>query len=120
MIVAVASGRGGTGKTTIVTNMAVALERIQFIDCDVEEPNAHLFLKPHIEETIPVTIPIPVIDQKKCTHCGGCAEACAFDALVVFPKDGTGFRGHFHGVRGLLLCVPRGVHTGSGKRNRNH
>jgi len=97
MIIAVASGKGGTGKTTIATNMALALKEVQFIDCDVEEPNAHLFLKPQIEETMPVTVPIPVIDEKKCTHCGLCADACAFNALVVFPKSVLVFEELCHG-----------------------
>ncbi len=97
MIISVASGKGGTGKTTIATNMALALERAQFIDCDVEEPNAHLFLKPQIEKKMSVTILIPRIDEDKCTHCGRCAEACEFNAMVVFPQTVLVFDELCHG-----------------------
>ncbi|MBW2038189.1 MAG: ATP-binding protein [Deltaproteobacteria bacterium] len=97
MIISVASGKGGTGKTTIATNMALALERVQLIDCDVEEPNAHLFLKPQIEKKITVAISIPCIDEEKCTYCGRCAEACEFNALVVFPQSVLVFDELCHG-----------------------
>jgi MinD superfamily P-loop ATPase len=97
MIISVASGKGGTGKTTIATNLALALEQVQFLDCDVEEPNAHLFLKPQIEKKVAVTIPIPRIDETKCTHCGRCAEACEFNALVCFPQTVLTFDELCHG-----------------------
>ncbi|MDD5255372.1 MAG: ATP-binding protein [Candidatus Omnitrophica bacterium] len=85
MIISIASGKGGTGKTTIAVNLALSLKNIQFLDCDVEEPNAHIFLKPEIKSREPAFIPIPEIDEKKCTYCGICAEACAYHALVVVP-----------------------------------
>jgi MinD superfamily P-loop ATPase len=97
MIISVASGKGGTGKTTIATNLALALGQVQFIDCDVEEPNAHLFLNPQIDKKVAVTIPIPRIDETKCTHCGRCAEACEFNALVCFPKTVLTFDELCHG-----------------------
>jgi len=106
MIISVASGKGGTGKTTIATNLAQTLEGIQFIDCDVEEPNAHLFLKPHIEKKLPVTIPIPRIDETKCTHCGRCAEACEFNALACFPQTVLVFDELCHGCGACSYICP--------------
>ncbi len=85
---AVASGKGGTGKTTVAVNLALALEEenIQLLDCDVEEPNAHLFIKPELVQSSSVGIPVPQVDLEKCNFCGRCAEVCAFNALAVF-KD---------------------------------
>jgi len=85
----IASGKGGTGKTTVAVNLALALslsgEGVQLLDCDVEEPNAHLFLKPEIESTSNIGIPVPEVNLSKCNFCGYCAEICAFKALAVFP-----------------------------------
>lgn len=84
--ISVASGKGGTGKTTVAVNLALSLqhrERVRFLDCDVEEPNAHLFLKPHIDEITEATIPVPRVDSGLCTTCGLCAEVCAYHALAV-------------------------------------
>ena len=82
MIIAVASGKGGTGKTTVATNLAASIGRgVQLLDCDVEEPNAHLFLKPVIEKTETVFTGVPTIDEDKCTRCGACYTACTFDAI---------------------------------------
>ena len=89
MIISFASGKGGTGKTTVAINFALSLSQksnhpaIQFLDCDVEEPNAAIFLKPKFTETISVGIPVPVVDFKKCTYCGKCAEVCAYNAIAV-------------------------------------
>ncbi len=86
MIIAVASGKGGTGKTTVAVNLALALDSVSFLDCDVEEPNAHLFLKPDIQKEIPVTVSVPVFDGQKCVGCGKCAEVCAYHAIAVIPN----------------------------------
>jgi MinD superfamily P-loop ATPase len=115
MIIAVASGKGGTGKTTIATNMALALERVQFIDCDVEEPNAHIFLKPQLTKEIPVTIPVPRVDNAKCTYCGRCAQACEFNALVVFPETVLVFDQLCHGCGVCSYVCPEGAITEEGK-----
>lgn len=91
MNIAIASGKGGTGKTTVVLSLArVWAEKrqakVRLIDCDVEAPNAHLFLDSAAAGTVPVTLPKPVIDEKKCTACGKCARACNYNALTVIAK----------------------------------
>jgi MinD superfamily P-loop ATPase len=89
MIISVASGNGGTGKTMIATSLALAVEEngwVQLLDCDVEEPNAHIFLKPMIASREPVNIPVPHLDQTKCTYCGKCAQICAYNAMAIFEK----------------------------------
>ena len=87
MIISVASGKGGTGKTTLAVNLALSIDNcVQILDCDVEEPNAHLFLKPEINEKIVANIPIPEIDESKCTFCGKCQKICAYNAIAIIPK----------------------------------
>ncbi len=86
MKISVASGKGGTGKTTIAINLALSLQECQLLDCDVEEPNAHIFLKPKIETIEDVLVYNPLIDEEKCTKCGLCAEACEFNSLVALPN----------------------------------
>ena len=89
MIIAVASGKGGTGKTLVATSLALSLENkkpVQLLDCDVEEPNAYIFLKPSFSYKETVYIPIPQLDKERCTYCGKCAEVCAYNAIAVFPK----------------------------------
>jgi MinD superfamily P-loop ATPase len=83
LAIAVASGKGGTGKTSVAASLALSLPDAQYLDCDVETPNGHLFLRPAIRGSAPVTTPLPRIDPASCTLCGDCAEACEFNALAV-------------------------------------
>ena len=87
MIVSVASGKGGTGKTTIAINLALSLDNVQFLDCDVEEPNAHIFLRPQINKQKKAYIPVPEIDESKCNYCGKCAKVCVYNAIAVLSSQ---------------------------------
>jgi len=106
MVIAVASGKGGTGKTTVAVSLALALGDVQFADCDVEEPNAGIFLKPVISEKISVTLLVPEVDEKKCTGCRACAELCAYNALIVIEKRVLVFPQLCHGCGGCTLVCP--------------
>ena len=107
MIIAVASGKGGTGKTTVATNLAKSIgEGVQLIDCDVEEPNSHLFLNPQIEKTEKVYVPRPNVDLDKCTYCGECAKICRFSAIVVVKEHVLVFPELCHGCGGCTLVCP--------------
>ena len=106
MIIAVASGKGGTGKTTVAVSLALSLDGVQFADCDVEEPNAAIFLRPVIDEKIPVTMMVPEVDETKCSGCGKCAELCAFNALVVLEKKVLIFPHMCHACGGCMRICP--------------
>ena len=110
MIISVASGKGGTGKTLVATSLALSLEDgVQFLDCDVEEPNGHIFLKPVIDRQEPVNIPIPNVDEVRCTLCGECAEVCAFNAIAVLPKKVLVFPELCHGCGACSYLCPDGA-----------
>ncbi len=112
MIISIASGKGGTGKTTIATSLAVSLESgTQILDCDVEEPNAHLFLNPLIDKTEPITTPVPEIDKDKCNLCGKCAEICEFKAIVVIAKTLLTFHELCHSCGGCMAVCPENAIT---------
>jgi MinD superfamily P-loop ATPase len=100
MILAVASGKGGTGKTLVSTSLALSLEGqspVQLLDCDVEEPNAHILLRPTITSSRPVLVPVPKVDRDKCTYCRVCSEACPYNAIAVMGKNVLVFPELCHG-----------------------
>lgn len=86
MRIAVLSGKGGTGKTTVAASLALVTTNSQYIDCDVEEPNGFLYLKPEFSRSSEVKVRVPLIDESICTHCGACARICQFNALAVTPN----------------------------------
>ncbi|MEW6770408.1 MAG: ATP-binding protein [Bacillota bacterium] len=107
MIVAVVSGKGGTGKTTVAVNLALSLDReVQLLDCDVEEPNAHLLLRPEINTAEPVCLPVPVFQKERCTGCGRCIEVCAYNALVLLRDKVLILQELCHGCGGCLYFCP--------------
>jgi MinD superfamily P-loop ATPase len=116
MIITVASGKGGTGKTMVATNLALSIPIAQYIDCDVEEPNGNLFLHAEIEKRWEISLPMPHIDEGRCTLCGECAQACEFNALaiskkrvLVFPElcHGCGVCSYVCPGEGVITEIPR-------------
>ena len=107
MNLCIASGKGGTGKTTIAVNLALALGgRAELLDCDVEEPNVHIFLRPEIEQKRVITTPIPQVDLSLCTYCGKCAQICRFSAIAVVAKKVLLFEDLCHSCGGCTLVCP--------------
>jgi len=115
MKIAVASGKGGTGKTTIATNLACSIaqrgEVVQYLDCDVEEPNGHIFLKPDIEETQSVTIGVPQVDTELCNGCGECGRLCQYSAIICLKDKAITFEQLCHSCGGCMLVCPTGAIT---------
>lgn len=110
MIVAVASGKGGTGKTTVAASLAVSWPKaVMAVDLDVDEPNLHLFLKPEITEIETVTLEVPEVDETKCTFCRACAELCQFKAIAVMGKAILTFPEMCHGCGGCMAICPEGA-----------
>jgi MinD superfamily P-loop ATPase len=133
MIIAVASGKGGTGKTTVATSLALATSmdarhgldgagsvepanhhpelaaELLFLDCDVEEPNAALFLKPRLDHREEVGILIPDVDLDRCTYCGRCCEVCVWHAIAVVGSRVLIFPELCHGCGSCTLNCPEGA-----------
>ena len=107
MIVAIASGKGGTGKTSVAVNLALSIGNVQFLDCDAEEPNAHLLLHPEISREEPVYIPVPVINEGLCDYCGKCAEFCANNAIFVSSDKILVFPELCYSCGGCAIVCPR-------------
>jgi MinD superfamily P-loop ATPase len=107
MRITIASGKGGTGKTTVAVNLAAVLKsRVQLLDCDVEAPNAHLFLNPTFQTVKTVSTPIPEIDEEKCTYCKKCAQICRFRAIAVVGETVLTFPELCHSCGGCLAVCP--------------
>lgn len=116
MIISVASGKGGTGKTTIATNLAAALgSSAQLLDCDVEEPNAHLFMNPEFVFSETIYTFVPEIDSERCTGCRKCTEICRFSALTAVRGKVLVFPQLCHGCGGCMVVCTDGA-LSAGKR----
>ena len=117
MRIAIASGKGGTGKTTVATNLAWMIEShgdtVTYIDCDVEEPNGHIFLKPVVEKSESAVMPYPVVNGDLCTSCGKCAEICRYRAIVMLGEDPFVTSEMCHACGGCWLVCPVNAITSS-------
>ena len=115
MKIVIASGKGGTGKTTLATNLVYVAARqgrdAAYVDCDVEEPNGHIFLKPQISVSKPVGILVPEVDDDKCTHCGACGDICQYSAIVCIGEKVLVYGDLCHGCGGCTLVCPTGAIT---------
>ncbi len=108
MIISVASGKGGTGKTTIATNLAKSLDLpVQLLDCDVEEPNAHIFMKPEIKGQEAIKAVVPEVDLSKCDHCRKCEEICQFKAITDLGATVLTFPEMCHSCKGCIMVCPQ-------------
>lgn len=115
MIISVASGKGGTGKTTVATSMALSLgSNVRILDCDVEEPNVHLFLHPELIGEIPVSVPVPEVNTDTCNRCRKCAQICRFNAIAVLGKVILTFPELCHGCGGCMeICPEKAITEGT-------
>lgn len=115
MQIAIASGKGGTGKTTVATNLAWVAsrngQRVAYLDCDVEEPNGHIFLKPTIADRKPVGKLVPSVDAQRCTLCGQCDAICRYSAIVRIGEKVLVYPELCHGCGGCMLVCPVGAIT---------
>lgn len=113
MIISIASGKGGTGKTSVAVALALSLtEPVQLLDCDVEAPNAHIFLKPEWEKQETVYGEIPRVEESRCTYCRDCSDLCQFKAILVLGKTILTFPEMCHSCGGcFLVCKPNALVT---------
>ncbi len=112
MKISIASGKGGTGKTLVATSLAIALSvnsKIKLLDCDVEEPNDHIFMNPSFSKKESAVIPVPVIDDQKCTYCGECAKVCIYNSLAVLKTMVMTFPELCHGCGACAYLCPVGA-----------
>ncbi len=109
-IIAIASGKGGTGKTTVAVNLAFVLQvsgrKVRLLDCDVEAPNAHVFMKPENMESKTVFVPVPIVNEAKCNGCGRCGEVCRFSAIIALGTKAMTFPSLCHGCGSCSLSCP--------------
>jgi MinD superfamily P-loop ATPase len=118
MIISIASGKGGTGKTLVATSLALTLndnQKVQLLDCDVEEPNANILLHLVLDQGKCVYISIPKVDESKCTYCGKCAEVCAFNAIAVVKEKVLVFPELCHGCGACSYLCPESAITEEGR-----
>ena len=116
MIISIASGKGGTGKTTISTNLAVAVDQsVQLLDCDVEEPNAHLFIHPSFYKSEKISTPVPEVDEEKCTLCKKCSDICQYKAIIVIGETVLPFHEMCHSCGGCMEVCPENAITETGR-----
>ncbi len=112
MMITIASGKGGTGKTTVATNLAVAVgEGVTLLDCDVEEPNVHLFLEPESITRTPVTTMVPKVDTELCVQCGECSDLCQFSAITLVAGELYTFPHMCHSCGGCVMACSAGALT---------
>lgn len=109
MIITVASGKGGTGKTTVAVSLAAAIQADLFLDCDVEAPDADIYLKPEINQQKDVSLLIPEVDKTRCAGCGICGEVCQFHAIALMGETPLVFPALCHGCGSCALNCPEGA-----------
>ncbi len=111
MKIAIASGKGGTGKTTVAVSLAITATqkgsgRVIYLDCDVEAPNGHIFLNPRFEDEYEFTLEVPRVNEDRCTYCGKCREICRYNAITVLGKTVMSFPDLCHSCGGCFLVCP--------------
>ncbi|MBI4763297.1 MAG: ATP-binding protein [Deltaproteobacteria bacterium] len=111
MIISVASGKGGTGKTSVAVALALSVkEPVQLLDCDVEAPNGHIFMRPQWEKKETIYLQVPKVDEKKCTYCRACSQICQFKAILVLGETILTFPEMCHACGGcFLVCEPKAL-----------